>query len=779
MRRLKRFTTVSILLFCALRAVACGPGPNIRPDDCDLYRILPYYAELREPDDGRIEANCRAWMKAVKGVPYEAVRQAIYDFTLADWLRVQQGDARGNAFCRRLIAKHDSAAVQLLVWSKFYEQWSEQMRSPWYYGCGMDDCELDIDSVCIAAQNQRGRYADRYLLLAMKCLYRSGRSEECIALWSKRKAAFNNSHLREQAEGYLAACLNRTGHRQEAIRIYARLGDAASLQLLLDDRVEVFEQMLRNKPNSPFFPIALQRVLFVTENYVSGDEFTRYELDSLQLRRLAALAQQAGHSPRVRNQAMWLYTAACLLDHLGERRKALALVENLKSKDDFLNTSIRVLRLHLHAQLDNLDADFDRRLMTELKWLDRRMQTEWKALDASERFRLSHVDGFGYDYDIFRTVYANDALRRIVLSRGGLADRMARSGRTVRALQLANMADNRFIQVSHNPVVAACRAGQGDTLYGLNLNDVPTYNSLCYYGQTVYVSDTTPFHDIWKRNDWQIAYEIPFNNFFNSHDFSNGLFTRADRMKADAIARYWQRVEHPCDNTDRWLNERGYTDKDYWCDIIGTHFLREMRFGEASKWLARVDKGYHRRLNTKDWMVYNPYKYEECAIPTKDREGYKQRFATTMCQQEAILRDNKNPDDRADAMLNISIGIRNAFSYRCWPLVAYGYYSFDWMPLDEDIDYSDPLADDYYQPSWLADDAVRPYVQKALERAAALRKEAFATYVTPERKAKSLRRVYEFTYLMEHYANTPTGQDIARHCDQWKDYRILPSPPRR
>ena len=41
----------------------------------------------------------------------------------------------------------------------------------------------------------------------------------------------------------------------------------------------------------------------------------------------------------------------------------------------------------------------------------------------------------------------------------------------------------------------------------------------------------------------------------------------------------------------------------------------------------------------------------------------------------------------------------------------------------------------------------------------------------PERKAQALRRVYEYTYLMQHLANTSTGQDIARHCDKWKDYR--------
>jgi acyl-CoA synthetase (NDP forming) len=70
-----------------------------------------------------------------------------------------------------------------------------------------------------------------------------------------------------------------------------------------------------------------------------------------------------------------------------------------------------------------------------------------------------------------------------------------------------------------------------------------------------------------------------------------------------------------------------------------------------------------------------------------------------------------------------------------------------------------------------ADDAVMSYARQAKKEAQRLRKEAFRTYADPERKAQALRRVYEYTYLMQHLANTPTGQDIARHCDKWKDYR--------
>ena len=766
-----------LLLLVSLRASACGPGPLVAPDDFDLYRILPYYAELQEPADGRREANCRAWQRSLGGtVPLETIRQAVYDLSLRDWLLVQQGDDRGNAFCHRLLATRDTAAIQLLLWSKYYEAWSLQMRSPWYYGCGLDDCSFDLDSVLAASthyiEKKNRKYRDRYLLLALKCLYRSGRGEEGIALWRKHKGLLRGSHLHDQAEGYYAACLNRMGHRREALDVYSRLGDAASLQLLLDDKVEVFERVLRHRPNSPFFPMALQRVLFVAENYTTSSDFTPYSLDSLQLRRLLTLCRLAGSDVRVKNKPMWRYAAACLLDLQGRRREALALVENLRSDDDFLNTSIRVLRLHLHARLDPVDDAYEQRLLRDLRWLDARMQQEWASADSATRFRLSHIDGFGYNYTVFRTVYSYDALRRIVLGEGGLYDRFRRAGRTTRALQLANMADNRFLQLSANPIVPLCRAGGGVPLYETELLDAPYYGDAYSYFP-VWTTDTLAFPAVWQRGrfypDSEYDRTAAGNQHFNAHDYSNILFIRADRLKADELAAYWQRVEHPRSSADRWLNARGYTDADYWRDIVGTHLLRERRFAEAERWLAKVDPGYQHRLNTEPWMLHDPFSHDASPLPSHD--GYKLRFARIMADMDSVRSNpHADPNDRADAMLTLSIGLRNAFGYLCWPLVAYGYGCFySW---DEKLSYYDyPLHDfPYYRPYMLADYAAAPYAERAEKQASQLRKKAFATYTDPDRKAQALKRVHEYTYLMRHFAHTPTGQDIARRCDQWRDY---------
>ena len=773
----KRYIIASFLLV-ALRAAACGPGPFVLPDDCDLYRLMPYYAELREPADGRVEANCRAWMAAVPGVTQEAVRQAVYDFTLLDWQRVLRGDDRGNAFCRKLLLTRDVDAIRLLVWSKYYEQWSAAMRSPWYYGAGLDDGGLDIDRIARLAASHRGRYADRYVLLAMKCLYRSGRSEECVALWKDAEEVMRGSHLRDQAEGYYAACLNRMGRKKEAVEVYARLGDAASLQLLQDDKAAVFEQVMRSRPNSPFFPIALQRVLFVVENYSVDNRFTCYDLDKKQLQRLLKLATSAGSDPRVKNQAMWRYTAACLLDHEGRQREALKMLDGAETQDEFLSNAIRILGIYLHSRLDAIDDGYEQRLFADLQWMDNLMQQEWVALDSVERYRLAHSNGFGYNFDIYRTLYSYDALRRIVLSSGGLADRFVKAGRTVRAIQLANMADNRFFQITDNQTIKFARSRRASLYAGYVRDDENrTYNG---YGFSVYDTDTTHMDEYWTLME----------DMFNSHDFSNSLFVHIDRMGADVLADYWNNVETRRDGMDRWLNERGYIDSNYWRDIVGTHLLREVRFEEAERWLAKVSPAYQLCLNTRVWMNYNPFSYEKellkrFTMPFTHEvyvigaANYKLNYARRMAKLERKAQEAASPDDRADALLTLSIALRNAFSERCWPLVAYGYTSYGGFVDDtkyypfERWDGSQclsPFEDQYCLAGDMASSAVAPWAVRAERRAAEWRKEAFATYRDRDRIAQAYRRTSQFAYLMHHYADTPTGQEVARRCDEWKDY---------
>ena len=228
---------------------------------------------------------------------------------------------------------------------------------------------------------------------------------------------------------------------------------------------------------------------------------------------------------------------------------------------------------------------------------------------------------------------------------------------------------------------------------------------------------------------------------------------------------------------DRWLNERGYTNTDYWYDIIGTHLLREMRFDEAHRWLAQVDPAYQHCLNTEPWMGYDPFQYGKVKMAHAD--NYKVRCAKRLMELEHQSREAASPDDRADAMLTLSIALRNAFSERCWPLVSYGYgcgfcddskdYPSKWADW---YDYETPFEDPYYLASEIADAAVAPYAKRAEKCAAELRRKAFATYADPDRKAQGLKRVCEYTYLMKHYSDTPTGQYVASHCDKWKDYRI-------
>jgi hypothetical protein len=311
------------------------------------------------------------------------------------------------------------------------------------------------------------------------------------------------------------------------------------------------------------------------------------------------------------------------------------------------------------------------------------------------------------------------------------------------------------------------------------LND-EQYKSYTGYEFTVFDTDTS-----------HMKYPYPQEERFNSHDFSNSLFTHIDRMNADVLMDYWNGVTKRRGGMDGWLDERGYIDTNYWCDIIGTHLLREMRFAEAEQWLAKVSPRYQQRLNTCDYMAYDPFSYEPTPLrrfrlPGLQKEvifgaaNYKLCFARRMADLERQAGEAASPDDRADALLSLSIALRNAFGECCWPLVAYGYssyvgfvddtgdYPMEWW---DDVVYSTPYENPYYLASDMASAAVASCAVRAEQRAAAWRKQAFATYRDRDRIARAFLRTCQFDYLMHHYADTPTGQDIARHCDKWKDYR--------
>lgn len=779
MKRLKLSIIIVSLLIVSRAAVACGPWyTSVR--DVDIYRILPYGMEGRDAlRAGHFAAdNCRLWARQVGIKDTAAVREAVYGGNLAQWEHVYRmltgGDtasmgvnvnANGfmkNRFVCRLISRRDTDAVRLLYWSKLYESLRNAQRSPWYYNSRLNNSERDgLEQMAAAVQAYRPhRYAERYAFLRLKLEWCRDNDEATLALWQTLRPTLKGTIFHNEAERYVAGCLMNTGHRDEAVRIYVREGDMSSLiQVTHDSLPRLMELLLETAPNSDLMPTELQRMLFILENS-EYDLYNKLCSDGyFDVERMLDISQRAMKNPKVKNRAMWGYMAVCLLDYSGRTQEALRMLDEADKAggaDAFLLRSMRAMRFYLRSKTETIDNDFEHYAVGELKWMDRELKREWKRLPKEERYALSHVSSSD-SYSFRRSCYMYDAMRRILLEDdNGLCARMLKAGRDVRALQMANMAENRLFILGNNPTVKAQRK-QADTAH-YSWESGPEHEGFSSYGTASWIDYWVKDPEGYTKMNW------------NTHDYSNQAFLLADKMSAADLERYYQRVEHPRDAVDRWLNARGYTSADYWHDIIGTHHLRESNYRAAVEQLRHVSLRYQRRLNFRCWL--DPFAIDR-TTPSHDSTAYKFHFAERMAALEDTMSSARSADSRANAMIEYAIGLQNSFDM-CWWLTSYGrsgeaedfysshlkLYNPDGPPMDYfDIEYGE------YDAVSSMHCTIAPYKRVATTRAAKLLADAFAMMSSDDVRAKACLRIGHLSTVLGRYRHTPTGEQCALQCD--------------
>ena len=103
-----------------------------------------------------------------------------------------------------------------------------------------------------------------------------------------------------------------------------------------------------------------------------------------------------------------------------------------------------------------------------------------------------------------------------------------------------------------------------------------------------------------------------------------------DTVGVSHLIAYTERLQKPQTAFDRFINQRSYTDTDYFNEIIGTQCLREMRYADAIKYFSKVSAAFQYSLNTyKDgFMKWNPFSHGGERLP--DNSDYKYNFAREM-----------------------------------------------------------------------------------------------------------------------------------------------------
>ena len=723
MKSLKYTLAVSLLaaLWPAIPVLGCW-GPWYLPKGYYMYRVVDNAEE-----DGAVfsqfnlnaESNCREWQhRTSQSIPLTDIYQAVYKMSLEEFEAFHNeswGYGGNNAFLKWLShGRWDE--MNFLLFAKITEDVRGRQNSRWYYPSMRTGAKMSLEEIVDQALNYRGPLRDRYLLQAVRAMFSLRRYTDCIALWNKEASLLpKECVVRQLILPYIAGAEYRMKNYDKAVSYFYEAGDFVSMIACSDvnppaSTVEAIERIYQQEPNCSHFPEMLQRLVHTAE---PDGEFYWEELDKDLVkdehRQLIRLAVRIAQEGKAHNTAMWYYTAAFIEDldgHPVEASKLLAKAEQSHGTE-FIKESVKVMRIYLDAKLMPYNQGYENLLFKQLQWLDQKIADN---ITPKVRERTSEYYDLACNISYY---YWNDMMRRIILAE--VCPRMIVSGKTIRALQLANMADNRL----------------------LGLVDCKTYHKETHVkGRVEWVETTSSMSEFRRdKNMW-------------SPDYSNYFFEMIDSVGIDKVIAYRNRIERPVGTFDRFLNGRGYVDMEYINDIVGTQCLRTMRYGDAVTYLGHIGRSFEGHLNTE--IYWDPFSYERRDI--KDKSDFKYRFAREMCMLEQEMNKTTDPDRKAEAMIRYATGMRNSFD-RCWPLTQYYRGTSYFGQVQEKRDWEN-----------------EPEAIRAKKRSTELFKTACALFTNRELAAETLYEFNQYRTVAEKYPETEIGQYVCGHCDNLYDY---------
>ena len=236
---------------------------------------------------------------------------------------------------------------------------------------------------------------------------------------------------------------------------------------------------------------------------------------------------------------------------------------------------------------------------------------------------------------------------------------------------------------------------------------------------------------------------------------------------ADDAACYAQRITHPKSELDKFLNERSYLDTDYIYDIVGTLYMRETNYKEASAWLAKVSEDYQSRTNIakEGYFRLDPFRYQvDKEHLISDSGDYKLRFAQEMERLAGMIQSDTEPNRKAEAKIRYALGLRNSFG-KCWYLTDYRH-SFVYESSDDGRRWNRYTSADRESFKY------NSFAQEAYRQVDRLMQEALAEFTDSEKAAHAQLEMMNFSSVIEKYPGTKAAEYVRSRCDSYHDYSL-------
>lgn len=717
-----KYFLFSLLALMAVNSASACWEPKYSVDAYSMYRVdksKTYESWVSETD------NCEAWQRLTsESIPLEDIRYVVYKMSLEayDSMYVNRSAKYDNKFAE-WITKRDTASLDFLYLAKNNEYIRLKHISKWYYPTMKTGANMTLEEIVeksLASKDARLR--DRYLLQAVRAMTTLSRYEDCVALWESEVSKLPEDNLmREMIYPYICGAYLNLDNQARAIEQFAKLGDVGSLEICARSngaefpKIYALEMMSQYAPNNKSIAQTLQSIVHRYEPRVLiYDEKTAIK-ETPEIKQLYALCLKAAKNKECDNAAMWYYTAAFISDLKGDTKSALhnlKLAENSKATN-YMAESIKVFRIYIDAKTSTINSAYESKLFGQLQWLDKKIVDNYNTEVAKQATS-------GYSLDLGSSCdYWDDMMRRILISE--VCPRFIKAGKSTRALQLANMADNRL----------------------LNLKDKQR--------REIFEQNAEGEYEYQVKYCTMQQYRYSYSEQFNEYDYSNHFFEMIDSIGLNATIEYVERVERPVSQFDKFLNERGYTGSDYLNDIVGTQCLRNMQYEMAVKYLGKVSKAYQNHQNV--YLNCEPFSLKRKWIPTK--YDFKYEFAFTMNALAQAMKITTEPNRKAQLMFTYATGLRNSFDY-CWVLTQYyrGEVFGNQVCLKRD---------------WEKDE----YTKAAIKEAQQLVEDACEIVTDAEVAANMHYVLGHYKTVATKYPNTQMADLVRGQCDNLRDYQIL------
>ena len=500
MKRLILFLLVSAF---SLSAMACGPSEPYAPDRLYIFRMAaPKNATMHTQN---IHANIVAW-QALSGVqcPDSDIYTVVYKSSIANMQHIRDRHSvprslKANRFAQALCSRNELS--DFLITAKQCEKAREALNDPWYYPLHHYPHVEALEEVVRTAKAHATDTLlhDRYALQQMRAQSTLGRHQDNIALWE--------NYASQLPEGNIL----RTMMADYAAGAYQHIGQDSLARQIIFDETGYYD--------NPDLWMRIESELRKADN--QGIPQADWEIKRMRNIFLAyrETALAAVRHPKTRHLAEWYYTLAYIDDVLcndASSKWYLRMAEKAGG-DAFIRESIHLFRIYRDAKSKPVNESYEQQMYANLRWLEQRLVRDfpqWQQ-DGQESPRVLYKENFIIAN--YSTYYWNDMLRRIGLSI--YAPRLLETGRTIRALEVINYAENCFFCVTKNPYMQ--------------------------------------------------------NNHFGY------LFQTLDTHSAKFTLQYINHLQQRGDSLSCFLAHHSYIDFDWLYNIAGTLCMRESRFAEA------------------------------------------------------------------------------------------------------------------------------------------------------------------------------------------------------